>query len=197
MKLIEKLIGILSIILIVSQLANYISSLNVVIILCLLLLSSLYFALGFALFNNIRLRNIFKKESYKGISTLRIIGTIGAGIALSIIVIGVQFKFYSWPFRNQHLIIGLSLLAIITIPVIIKFITTNGLFYRNLLIRFFIIGSVGFIFLQVSSEELIEIKFRKYPDYVEAKKALLKDSQNEALNQKVQEEWERMKGIRK
>lgn len=197
MKLTEKIIGILSILLIILQLVNYISSLNTVIILCLLLLATLYFALGFALFNNIRLRNIFKKESYKGVSTLRIIGTIGAGIALSIIVIGIQFKFYNWPFRNQHLIIGLSLLAIIAIPVIIKFITTNGLFYRNLLIRFFIIGSIGFIFLQVSSEELIEMKFRKYPDYVEAKKALLKDPQNEALNQKVQEEWERMRGIRK
>lgn len=197
MKLTEKLIGVLSVILIVVQLINYISSLNTIIILCLLLLSSLYFGISFALLNNIRLRNVFKKESYKGISTVRIIGTIGAGIALSFIVIGILFKFYSWPFRNQHLIIGLSLLAIIAIPAIIKFITTNGLFYRNLLIRFFIIGSIGFIFLQVSSEELIEIKFRKYPDYVEAKKALLKDPQNEVLNQKVQEEWERMRGIRK
>ncbi len=193
MKQVEKLIGIVSILLIILQLVNYISSLNTVIILCLLLLSSLYFGLGFALFNNIRLRNIFKKESYKGISTLRIIGTIGAGIALSIIVIGVQFKFYSWPSRNQHLIIGLSLLAIIAIPVIIKFITTNGLFYRNLLIRFFIIGSIGFIFLQVSSEELIEMKFKKYPDYIKAKKALLKDPQNEVLSQKVQEEWKKIR----
>ena len=192
MKQTEKIVSFFIIILIIIELLFDYPYVLELIIFSSLLLSILYFFFSFLLLNNIRLRGIFKKESYATTNTLRIIGTIGAGIALSIIVNGIIFKFNNWPFGDQNLMIGLILLFCIAVVSIIKFISTKTTFYRNLLIRIFIVGGIGLIFFMITSEKLIEIKFRDYPEYVEAEKELLKDPYNETLIQKVKEEREKM-----
>ena len=50
---------------------------GVLTVLALSTFSIIYFYLGFALFNDIRLRKIFKKDSYKEISSSRILGAVG------------------------------------------------------------------------------------------------------------------------
>lgn len=196
MKQAEKIVGIFVIFLIIMRLLYDYPYAPELIILSCLFLATLYFFFSYLLLNNIRLRNIFKSESYTNTSVTRIIGAMGAGIALSIIVNGILFKFFNWPFGDQNLIIGLVVLLCVAVVPIIKFITTNALFYRTLLIRFFIVGGIGLVFLLVSSEEFIEMKFKEYPEYVEAEKALLKDPYNETLIQKALEERERMRAIR-
>jgi branched-subunit amino acid transport protein len=56
-------------------------------------ISVVYLYFGFALFNNIELKNIIKKDSYQTISKNRIFGGIVTGIALAITVNGISFKF--------------------------------------------------------------------------------------------------------
>ncbi|MHB9140986.1 MAG: hypothetical protein ACYC25_03830, partial [Paludibacter sp.] len=51
----------------------------------MILLSLFYFPFGFAFLNKIPLRKIFKKDAYKGITTMRMIGSIGVGMSLSAI----------------------------------------------------------------------------------------------------------------
>ncbi|MBK8807421.1 MAG: hypothetical protein IPO21_12565 [Bacteroidales bacterium] len=74
---------------------------GILTVLTLLTLSMLYMYFSFALFNNIELRKIFKKDSYKGISSNRIFGAVGAGLALSMTTIGLLFKFQSWPWEQD------------------------------------------------------------------------------------------------
>ena len=70
------------------------------------LLSLIYFPFGFAFLNQIPLRKMFRMDAYKELATLRLICTIGVGISLSAICIGILFKLNSWPGSNLDLIVG-------------------------------------------------------------------------------------------
>ncbi|MFA0964051.1 hypothetical protein AB9P05_19745 [Roseivirga sp. BDSF3-8] len=90
--------------------ALHLQGANMVTALSLTALSCLYFYLGFALFNGIRLRRLFKRDSYT-MSTWRIIGSVGAGMALSMVVTGILFKVMHWEGSNVMLTSGLLPLA--------------------------------------------------------------------------------------
>lgn len=188
MKYTEKIIGSLIIILIIARLLFYVPSLNTPILLLTMLLSGTYLFLGFALLNNIRLRNIFKKDAYKRIGAIRIIGAIGTGLFLSLTCIYSLFKFMQWPYGNAGLMISLVSLLIPSVIFIIKYITTRNSFYKNFLYRILIIGGIGSLFLFTSSEKLLELKFRDYPDYIEAEKNSMRDPSNKELLEKADEE---------
>lgn len=154
-----------------------------IITLLTVLLSMLYAALSFGLLNQIRFRNLFKKESYKGISIFRIIGTIGTGFVLSLISISILFKFQRWPYGSFNLLIGLiSLLAIFPI-VAVKYFKHKTRFYKTLLLRISIISFVGILLFYTKTETLVEMKYRDYPDYVEALKNEIKDPENIELQE--------------
>jgi len=157
-----------------------------------LILSLMYFGLSFALLNGIRLRNLFKKESYKGISNIRIIGTIATGLVLSLIVIGMLFKYQRWPYGNSNLMIALMGLVPILIITVVKFFNSKSTFYKNMLSRLLIIGFSGVILLFTKSEQLLEMKYRNYPNYVEAEKKLMNDPMNKELQELVREERMKM-----
>jgi len=54
---------------------------------CIIAIISLliFYSFGFALFNDMRLRHIFKKNSYKVLTALYILGTVGVGMSLATI----------------------------------------------------------------------------------------------------------------
>ncbi|SDI04256.1 hypothetical protein [Winogradskyella thalassocola] len=183
MKQTEMTLGITILLLMILRLFFTYPYAALLISLLTLLLAVLYFVLSFGLLNQIRFRNLFKKESYKDISILRIIGTIGTGFVLSLISISVLFKFQRWPYGNLNLLIGLvSLLPILAI-VIFKFFTHKNKFYRILLIRLSIFFAVGVLFYLTKPETLLELKFRDSPDYVEAVKNEMNDPENMELQE--------------
>ena len=155
-------------------------------------LSCLYFYFGFALFNNISFRKIFKKESYKDISTWRIIGAICTGISVSIVLLGIMFKIFRWPFANQLLIIGVAFLNVIFVIGFVKIIKEKRLFYKRLLVRVVFYGVLGYIFLFLSDYAFLALKYKNHPDYIEAVKQLDQDPDNLELRKKEQMEYDKM-----
>jgi len=192
MKQTERILGVSIIVLMSLRLFFNYSFSSLLITLLTVLLSLLYFGFSFALLNKIRFRNLFKKESYNGISTLRIIGTIFTGFVLSLITIYSLFKFQSWPYGNYGLIISLCGLSMIIIVVLIKFISSKKAFYSNYLWRLGIIGIIATSLYLLSRESLLEMKYRDFPEYVEAEKKLMKDPTNKELEQKANEERKKM-----
>ncbi len=89
MKLTEKIFATLSLIGLTLNLLN-IPGGTLLMIFSISMLSIIYMYFGFAFFNGIRLRHIFKKEAYKGVGVWRILGSIGTGITLSILLINVS-----------------------------------------------------------------------------------------------------------
>jgi uncharacterized membrane protein len=110
-------------------------------------LSCLYYILGFALFNNIPLRKIFKADSYKGIGTWRILIAIGTGIALSILTIGIMCSALNYPMAVTFLVVGIVLTAIIITLALIRNAQEKNQFYRNITLRSFVFVIIAVIFL--------------------------------------------------
>jgi len=166
---------------------------GVVAVVGISVLSVIYFYLGFAFFNNIRLRSIFKKESYKGVGTLRIVGALGAGFAISTTAIGILFKFQSWPGVEFTLGAGLAGLFIVTVIGLIKFAKNKSAFYTKIFKRVAIFGVLGILLLAIPAASWVELKYRNHPDYVEAYKKSLADPDNEELRNNLEAERQKMK----
>ena len=192
MKQTEKILGGLIVSLMLIRLFFAFPYFNIIITLLILVLSMMYFGFGFALLNNVRLRTVFKKDSYKGISTLRILGGIFTGFILSFLSIYSLFKFQRWPFANQGLLISLCGLLPILAIVIYKSINSKNSYYSNFLIRLIILGVIGASLYFLSTEKILEMRNRDFPEYIEAEKKLMKDPENKELQQKAHEERMRM-----
>ncbi len=184
----ERIIGGIVIALMIIRLFIYSTILDKIIVILTMLLSLVYFGLSFTLLNNIRLREVFKKESYKGISALKIIGTIGTGIILSMICIYCLFKFMRWPMANSGLIISLISLTIPIIITAIKALLSKSKFYSKFLIRLLIFGVIGTTFYFIPTVQILEMKNRHFPEYIDAEKKLMQNPQNKELQKKVFEE---------
>jgi len=112
-------------------------------------LGLLFFYFGFALFNGIRLRNIFKAGSFKGVGPWKIAIAIGTGIALSNLTIGFMFSILSYPMAETLLAFGIVLAAIMIILALIKNARDKNPFYRNIIMRclVFLIIAVAFFLI--------------------------------------------------
>ena len=191
MKKVEIILGTIAIIALLLNLLN-IKGGGVLIVLSLSTISILYMYLSFALFNDIRLRNIFKKESYKGISRMRIVGAVLTGLALSITIIGLLFKFQSWPNASINLGFGLFGLLIGLVVGLIKYKRTKSDYYTRIFKRIAIYGGLGLILMILPRETWLEIRNRNHPEYIEAVKKAWADPENQELWDKVDEERQKM-----
>jgi len=147
----------------------------------LMTLSAFYFYFGFALFNDIKIREIVHKETFTRISTLRIIGAIGSGMALCISIIGILFKLFSWPGANVLLYAGLIGLLFVSLIGLSKYLTNKSSFYLKILRRTIIVGVFGLILFLLPNMSIMEFKYRNYPEYINAYKKACENPDNEDL----------------
>ena len=180
MKRFEIIFGILSVVAIIMKLA-LVSGSGILMTLILTLLACFYFYLGFAFFNNIRLKKIFSKSSYYGISALRIIGSIGVGWGLSIMCCGILFKMMHWPGGILFLHIGLIQIFVIAIIVLVKFSLSKSDFYKTILLRFAIIGGLGLLFFFTTDLGLsiARIQYKNHPAYIKAYEKYLENTESD------------------
>lgn len=160
--------------------------------LTLSILSIIYFILGFALFNGIQLRNVFKKESYTDVSGSRIIGAVGTGWALSATINGIMFKFQSWPGAEINLNAGLVGLLIVVIIGKIKYSKNRSEYYTRIFKRIVIFGGLGLVLMLFPKTSWVELKYRENPDYVDAYKKAMADPDNKELRENVEVERQKM-----
>lgn len=150
------------------------------------LLSCFYFYFGFAFLNGIRLRHTFKKSSWKGISTLRILSAIFSGFAISSSLIGLLYYFLFWPGAKVMLLSGLFFMGITLIVGSIK--NNKTIFYKRILTRIIVFTAVTFIFYLIPKERLLEFKYRNHPSYVEAMKNVWKNPYDIEARKQLDEE---------
>jgi len=113
----------------------------------ILLLSLIYYPMGFAFFNDIRLRNIFKKESYQGLKWTRILGAIVAGIVVSTLLIGVLFSVMHYPGAQYMLIEGVFSAVVVFIIAFVKNRKSKSPYYSFILSRIGFTGIMGVLLL--------------------------------------------------
>ena len=158
MKKLEKILGIVILISLIMKF-SFIMGGDILAILSISLLTLIYYPFGFAFFNQIRLRRVFKKDSYKGISGLRIIGAIGVGMGLSPICLGILFKLQHWPGSNINIASGLVTTLIVLIIALIKFSKSKDNYYKRIFKRIAIIGGLGLLLTVLPELTLEKIQF--------------------------------------
>jgi len=188
MKTLEKVIGLVIIISLIMKL-TLIPGGSILAVISLTTLACIYYPLGFAFFNKIRLRKIFKRDSYKGLTKFRIIGAIGIGMGLAAICIGILFKFQHWPGADTYLSSGLVTTLIILIVAMIRFIKSKDNFYKRIFKRIAIIGGFGLILTIVSDSTITKIQFRNHPDYIKVYEEYIDNPQDEELRKKMDIEY--------
>jgi len=155
-----------------------------VIVLSASFLVLMYFFFSFAFFNGIRLRKIFKRTSYKGIKTSRIIGAIAAGIVLSLCLVGIMFKLMFWPGQQQMLLGSLVLLVPVAVISLIKYASGKSPYYIKIITRLFIIGGLSLALYYIRWSH---VKYRDHPSLIKAFDDYSKHPTPEAL-EKLNEE---------
>ena len=144
MKKIELIVGFASILAIILKIIHLPGS-SILLTLTFGMLSIFYYLFSFALFNGIRLQDIFKKEAYRDTNAKKIIGTIGLGFVISLIIIGGLFKLQFFPGADFLLRIGLITIGIILLIVTIFYFNNKTDYYKRIIKRIAIYGVLGLI----------------------------------------------------
>jgi len=142
----NKLEKTLVIVTLVALILKYLTvpGMSLFVVVGLLGLALLYFYFGFALFNGIGLKGIFKKESYIEISKYKIFAAIIVGASLSMICIGLLFKIQHWFGFSMYLYAGLALSFVMLNIAVLKYNSFNKfLLFR--LIPFSLLGALAMI----------------------------------------------------
>ncbi len=105
------------------------------IALSLICLSVHYLLCGFFLFNDIRLRDCFKRSSYKEITALKIIGSLVSAVVLSVLIAGILYRLLYTDGNMMILIFTLSLNVVFTLSLAFTVSIRHIAFYKNILIR--------------------------------------------------------------
>jgi hypothetical protein len=137
-----------------------------------LLLTILYVFFGFALFNDIRFREIFRKGSL-GIGRREIGLSILFGVALGISITGVVFKLQIFTEANIVLSIGIALVAISLAILAKKFKKTR--LYSQTIVRTMIIGGISIVLLATPINWLVDVYYFRDPDQAEIIKDRLRN----------------------
>lgn len=161
-------------------------------VLALTFLTLLYFFFGFALFNGIRGRDLFKGTTYTGISALKIVGGVGVGMSLSTVVIGILFRVMMWPGGSFMILIGCAPIIIVGIIAGVRASSSNSPFAKRVLVRAVVFGGLGVLCFMVSSITIIKVKYRNHPEYVRAVEEANANPENEALQQKARDEYDKI-----
>ncbi len=155
------------------------------------LLSLLYLIFSFIIFNPVKSDNLLKQESYSNIGRFKIINSVVFGLGLSILCIGILYKLQGWPGPNNTITIGLSLIMISSLFAFVKHLKSKDSYFSGLLIRVFIFGLLGVVFMSVSSIDIFRFEYRNHPEYIQAFENYLSDPNNETLREKMEYEYKR------
>lgn len=155
-------------------------------------LSILYFYLSFAIFNRIPLRQVFKKQSYSGISAKHLLGSTGTGLALSLLLMGILFKLQFWPGANTNIAIGLFWSLCILVVSLVKLSGSHAVYYRMICRRVSVLSLVGIALWLTPSRILFGFFHRDHPAYVQAMIRSWENPGDADLQKEVEDEYEKM-----
>ena len=166
MKKFELIVGLIAIFGITLKILHIVGG-SILTMLALTVLSVFYYALSFAFFNDIKLRNILKKESYKDTNAKRMVGAIGLGWTLSLIIMGGLFKLQLWVGASMQLLVGLVTLGLIFLVALFFYFRNKAEYYKRIFKRIIIYGGLGLILYLIPTTTFLNFYYANNPNYTE------------------------------
>ena len=160
---------------------------NILFALSLASLISLYFFFGFAYFNNLMLNQIFKKESYSNISSVKLFTVIFSGIAMAVSLTGMMFYLLHWAGQTLILYLGI-LISIPLFPILLlNFKDDFQGSFRKIFIRLATTFFVAILFVIIPESLVIKIQYKNYPQYLNSAERYYKNPTDENLKKRIKE----------
>ncbi len=192
MKKAEIYLALLALLAIIFKLA-LIPGAGILTVLSLSILGMMYYFLGFAFFNGIKLREIFKRSSYKNITAAKIIGAVLAGWVLSMTLIGIMFRLQFYPGGHNMLFFGLlGMMGVIVVSIIARLIAGESRIFPRILKRIAVVAAVSALLYITPTDTLLDIQHRNNPEYRDAMKNAMANPDNDEYQQKLEEEREKL-----
>lgn len=116
---------------------------------------------------------------------------MGVNIALPIAIIGMLFKFMSYPGAMLMLNIGVIALAVVGVFVGKRYFENKALYYKQLLIRVALVAFIGVFLLSLPPETIFNFKFRNHPDLKRAIEQANANPNNDSLQYVLELEWDK------
>ncbi len=151
-------------------------------------LATFYFIFSLSLFNGGSIKSLFAKERTHSITLFRKLLSQATGFSIACIIIGVLFSVFYWQGPAVNLLLGLSLLFIIAVISSYSFLKFKDKYYLSFLKRIGGFGLVGCVFLFLPQSTWIELKYSKYPAYLEAFKKAKANPENDEYWKALREE---------
>jgi hypothetical protein len=114
------------------------------------------------------------------------------GYAIVSMMMGMLFKFKTWPGGNTILAIGFAI-SIFAIYILRKNMAKNSVFAIGAIKRILIYGIFGVVFYILPEYFWLEKTYRNYPEYIQARKNFDQDPENETLKSIMEETYEQTK----
>lgn len=114
------------------------------------------------------------------------------GYAIVSVLMGMLFKFKTWPGGNTILSIGFAV-SLFAIYILQKNLAKNKVLAMGGLKRVVIYAIFGVAFYVLPNYFWLEQTYRNYPEYVQARKNFDKDPENETLRTIMEEAYEQTK----
>jgi len=152
-------------------------------------LACTYVVFSFALLNGIRLRDIFKKAAYAGVSASNILGAIFTGFALFLACLAIVFGILFWPGREIVLFFSFPPCLVVLIISIVKLPGAHRDFYVRILTRVPVAAALCLFLLLFPRKTLVEILFRDRPTLIEAINNAMDNPRDVELQKKKNEEF--------
>lgn len=159
----------------------HIAGADLVSILSFTIAAMFYYVLTFYVLTEVPLTKALKKETYEKIHPLKIIAGIAFGWDLSVLIMGVFFKFMLFPGAESMLTYGLTVQLIFLILFAYQYKKTVDNYFRKALYRIMIIGGIAFAFKSINANQIIDMRYGEYPEYADICKRAYADPFNETL----------------
>jgi hypothetical protein len=126
--------------------------------------SMFYIVFGFCIFNQIRFRDIFKKEAYKNTNWKRILFAIAGGYTMALLLLGLLFRVSYWAGSGAILMFSILTAAIIMPIAIIKYIATKSSFCNRILLRLTLPCILAVFLYVMPASFIVNFKYRNNPE---------------------------------
>lgn len=190
MRIVEKVLGVLIMLSLFMKFNLWVGGM-LLAVLSFSMLSFLYYPLGFALINGLRFRDAFKKESFKSISTRRIVGGVATGFVLSHLLIAILFKIQYWPGADLMLKTSLISAALLLLISLVRFLKNKDAYYTRIFKRISIIGGFALFLFVVPDLTIVQLQFRNHPKYIEAFEEFQSSPNNKEAQKNLRIEYRR------
>ncbi len=161
-------------------------------ILSLLIFTVVYLFLTVAILNDIKLKDLFKGETFKDISNYQITNSVLTGVSLAIVNLGLYLMLIHSAGAKLMILLGLLGLSVILIIGLTKYLKNKTTYFSRLFIRIAIFGSIGLTLFLTPIIFWTEIQHSDHPAYVQAVREAYENPENKELWVKAHQEFKKI-----